>query len=124
MDKKSVTNDAQFDKIVEEVKGICKKVGMEKDYLFYANKLSVAVDEDDNFDDTYSIQFTFKDYPYKMLKNFRTLQEQINKTKYKDIVLMDPGYIPSIGDEFEAFDAIKQKVNLEAKITKKKGILS
>lgn len=121
MDKKAVLNDAHFEKIIDELKSICKKVGMEKDYIFYANKLSVAIDDDDDFKDTYSIQFTFKDYQYKLLKSFKTLQEQVSKTKYKDIVLIDPGYLPSIGDEFTAFDAFKQKVGLEAKITKKKS---
>jgi len=117
----SIDSENQFQQIVDEVRSLCKKVGIEKEYIFKANRVSLATASDSKLTDEYTIEFNFKDYPEKVEKALDNLEKQIAKAKYKDAVLIDASYIPNIGDEYDLFTARKLKINLTTPLAKKKS---
>lgn len=113
-------SDEKFEKAQDELKGICNKLGLQKSYVFKATKELSAFDGDSRLNTKYAIEFTSKDMPSSSFKAMNELEKQVAKTKYQNNVLIDPGYVPDINQEFETFEAKRFKLNMTAQITKKK----
>lgn len=118
-------NPAQLEqmylKAIDEVKAICKKSGMEKNYIFSSTKTLSATQDDASLSASYSFEINSKDLPYKTMKPIDEFEKlNVNLRKRFDFVI-EPGHICNIGDPFPIFEAKKMNIGIDTEIVKRKS---